>query len=141
MAQGRNGRMSATAEFYWFRNGVLQARTRDHSVAELAAQLNPQEPPDPADRHRLVRALGSVPASRAELGPLLRDVRPGDAFLLCSDGVWGIVSDAELASCLCAAAAPEMWNAAIVRQLQIRVEENGLAGHDNFSLIAAMVVA
>jgi serine/threonine protein phosphatase PrpC len=85
------------SRLYLLREEKLIARTRDHSYTELhetMAQVVPME-------HRLNRSvlftcLGSPGKPVVDAaGPLL--LRPGDRVLLCSDGLWSSVSDAEIA--------------------------------------------
>jgi serine/threonine protein phosphatase PrpC len=76
------------------RGGRLQARTRDHSYSELQESLNGVVPlGDKVNRNVLFTCLGSPGKPVVDTaGPLL--VKPGDRVMLCSDGLWGSVSDA-----------------------------------------------
>ena len=65
---------------YRVRGGLAEALTRDHRAAGTNA---------------LTRAVGAGPRLRCDAR--LIDVRPGDRFVICSDGVHGVVSDARLA--------------------------------------------
>ena len=78
---------------YLWRDGRLQALTRDHTiVAELAERglLSAEE----AERHPyknvLSRNLGAKPETRVD--GLELELRPGDRLLLCSDGLYGYAS-------------------------------------------------
>ena len=70
------------------------ARTRDHSYSELQQTLSQVVPMnDRVNRNVLFTCLGSPGKPVVDTaGPLL--VRPGDRVMLCSDGLWGTVSDA-----------------------------------------------
>ncbi len=96
---------------YRLRAGRLEQLTRDHSlVAELeAAGVGAHTK---ANAHLLTRALGS-----GAPGHDLRvvDARPGDRFLLCSDGLSSIVSPRRIASIL-GAAPIELAAAALVSE-------------------------
>lgn len=79
---------------YRLRDGVLAQLTHDHSwVADRVRQglLTADE----ARRHRwrnvITNALGATESFRLDLGAT--EVRPGDRFLLCSDGVSMLVSE------------------------------------------------
>ena len=79
---------------YRLRDGELTQLTHDHSwVADRVRQglLTADE----ARRHRwrnvITNALGATESFRLDLGAI--EVRPGDRFLLCSDGVSMLVSD------------------------------------------------
>jgi serine/threonine protein phosphatase PrpC len=86
---------------YLFRDGQLIQLTRDHSqVQELMdrGMLTPEEAADHPMRHVLARAVGVQPA--LEIDAIRDQVAKGDLFLLCSDGLHGVVDDAEIAAIL-----------------------------------------
>lgn len=122
------------SRLYRFRDGRLVFQTRDHSVPQVLADAG--EIPHRAirrheDRAKLLRALDGQPP-RPTLLPEPAAVRPGDAFLLCSDGFWDYVTETAMAVDLAKAATPEAWLAAMERRLL------GIAppGHDNYTAIA-----
>jgi serine/threonine protein phosphatase PrpC len=128
---------------YWFRDNVLMQRTRDHSVLELLMGVPDHTsvaPPDKADRHRLLRALGAGEGCRAELSKVVVTLKASDAFLLCSDGVWTLLSDAEITECLCKAVTPLEWCVALERQLRENLKCNRFEEQDNYSMIAVMLM-
>jgi protein phosphatase len=57
----------------------------------------------------------------------------GDQLLLCSDGLWGLVEDAEIVKILESAATPEEACTALVDRA------NALGGTDNITAIVARV--
>ncbi len=81
------------SRLYLVRGDKLVARTRDHSYSELQetlAQLVPMG--DKYNRNVLFTCLGSPGKPVVDTtGPLL--MHPGDRVLLCSDGLWGALSD------------------------------------------------
>jgi serine/threonine protein phosphatase PrpC len=81
------------SRLYLVRGDKLVARTRDHSYSELAHTMSQVVPlPDKVNRNVLFTCLGSPGRPVVDTaGPLL--VRPGDKVMLCSDGLWGSVSD------------------------------------------------
>ncbi len=82
---------------YLLRDGVLTQLTQDHSwVAERMRQglLTPAEARTHRWRNVITNALGSFPEARVDLIGL--KVKPGDRFLLCSDGLSGVLEDAVL---------------------------------------------
>jgi serine/threonine protein phosphatase PrpC len=128
---------------YWYRDGALMQRTRDHSLSEMVMALPagaPAEPLDEADRHVLLRALGSGRDCSAELGSITVALRPGDAFLLCTDGVWGALRDTEITDCLSHAATCLDWCKSLERRVLDRLADER-EEHDNYSMIAAMVIS
>lgn len=86
---------------YRFRGGVLERLTRDHSLVQILVDYG-EITPEEATRHP---ARGCVTRSVGMLGdPLpecrLVDLHPGDRLLLCSDGLVGMVDDAEICDIL-----------------------------------------
>jgi serine/threonine protein phosphatase PrpC len=86
---------------YLLRQGTLQQLTNDHSfVAEQvkAGVITPEQARLSAYRHVITRALGV----QADVAPDLREVelKPGDRFLLCSDGLTEMIADKEIADIL-----------------------------------------
>ena len=82
---------------YLLRDGVLTQLTQDHSwVAERMRQglLTPTEARNHRWRNVITNALGSFPEARVDLIGL--KVQPGDRFLLCSDGLSGVLEDSVL---------------------------------------------
>src|SRR6476619_7013472 len=84
---------------YRFRDGELKLLTSDHSlVEELRRQgrLTDEEAEDHPQRSIITRALG--PESEVEVDTLSYSARPGDVFLLCSDGLTTMVKDDAIAA-------------------------------------------
>jgi serine/threonine protein phosphatase PrpC len=98
-------------------------------------------PPDKADRNRLLRAVGAGGGCRAELGKAVVTLQPGDAFLLCSDGLWSLVSDPEITACLAKAATPLDWCVALEQRLKEHLTCDMCEEQDNYSMIAGMVMS
>lgn len=84
------------SRLYLVRGGKLIARTRDHSYSELQDTLSQVVPVrERFNRNVLFTCLGSPGKPVVDTsGPLL--LEPGDRLLLCSDGLWGPVSDLEI---------------------------------------------
>ena len=81
------------SRLYLVRGDKLVARTRDHSYSELQETLSQVVPMgDRVNRNVLFTCLGSPGKPVVDTaGPLL--VHPGDRVMLCSDGLWGSISD------------------------------------------------
>jgi PPM family protein phosphatase len=90
------------SRLYLVRGGKLVARTRDHSYLELQQALAAVSPvPEQVNRNVLFTCLGSPGKPVVDtVGPLR--LQPGDRVLLCSDGLWGSVDDAEITAVLAA---------------------------------------
>ena len=73
---------------YRWRAGLLEQLSRDHSLAELEGSVGA------AESNVITRAVGVQPALTLDLH---RDtVRADDRFLLCSDGLTRVVSEAQI---------------------------------------------
>jgi serine/threonine protein phosphatase PrpC len=79
---------------YLIRDGELEQLTEDHSlVAELvrSGKLSPEEAETHPQRSVVTRALGTDPD--VDVDTFRIDAKPGDLFLLCSDGLTSMVAD------------------------------------------------
>ena len=82
------------SRLYLIRAGKLVARTRDHSYTELQQSHKPVLPhAQRLNRNVLFTCLGSPAKPVVDSAGPLR-LQSGDRVLLCSDGLWGVLSDA-----------------------------------------------
>jgi protein phosphatase len=119
---------------YLWRDGALRLLTSDHSlVEELRRQgrISDEQAEDHPQRSIITRALG--PESEVQVDTLSFSARPGDVFLLCSDGLTTMVKDDAIAAIL--AEAPVLDLA--VQQLVDTANEAG--GRDNITVVAFRV--
>ena len=109
------------SRIYRLRQGEMQQLSRDHTlVAEYLAQgmLSPQEAQNHPQRHTLTRAMGQGSMQpEQEQGK----IRPGDWFILTSDGMHNVVQPHEMAAICghakdCARAGQELIELADKRQ-------------------------
>jgi serine/threonine protein phosphatase PrpC len=120
------------SRLYFVRGDKLIARTRDHSYSELQETLSQVVPVgERFNRNVLFTCLGSPGKPVVDTaGPLL--LQPHDRVLLCSDGLWGSVSDAQITELLAARpisdAVPELVELAL---------RNGGAKSDNVTVLTA----
>ena len=119
------------SRLYLVRGDKLIARTRDHSYTELQETLAQVVPiGERFNRNVLFTCLGSPGKPVIDTaGPLM--MQPGDRVLLCSDGLWGSVSDAEITEQL---AARQIGDA--VPELVERALRNGGPKSDNVTVIS-----
>lgn len=98
---------------YRLRDGALEVLTVDHSVAEEARRAGMEGDAVEAAgfRHMLTRAVGMPGELGAEV--MAERLQPGDVLMLCSDGVWEPLSEADIASAL-RLACPEQAAQALV---------------------------
>ena len=92
------------SRIYRLRDGALEQLTSDDTW--LASVLGAKEAADADPGHPLRHVLTSVVGTKDDLKPESReeDLKPGDRFLLCSDGVHGKLDSAALESILSGAA-------------------------------------
>jgi PPM family protein phosphatase len=86
---------------YLFRGGQLRQLTEDHSLLNdylKAKKLTPEEIASFPHKNVIVRALGMKDTVQVDVARV--EPREGDVFLLCSDGLSGMVSDAEMQATL-----------------------------------------
>jgi serine/threonine protein phosphatase PrpC len=126
------------SRLYWFRGGRLLLRTRDHSLVQAlvdAGLLADDQAQHHPKRSELHSALGLPPEQLVVScdegdGP----VQPGDAFLLCSDGLWEPLDDAVLTACLVRAESARAWLEALGAAVQAATR--AVPGHDNYTAVA-----
>mgnify|MGYP001587917535 CR=1 FL=1 len=119
---------------YLVRGGELHRVTRDHSWVQTLVdegRLTEQEALEHPHRSLVLRVLNGSAQYEPDLGWL--DVVPGDRLLVCSDGLCGLMTDAEIA---------RVATAGLPRQETIdRLVElaHRAGGHDNITLVLADV--
>ena len=82
---------------YRIRDGRLEQLTEDHSlVQELVrgGRISPEEAGSHPQRSVITRALGTD--ADVDVDTVTLDARPGDLYLLCSDGLPIMVADSEI---------------------------------------------
>jgi hypothetical protein len=89
------------SRIYGLLGGTLYPLTEDHTFGQTllsGGAMTWEEVQRHPQRNLLMRALGVYP--KVEVDTAYLDIAPGDVFLLCSDGVHGLVDDAQLAVAL-----------------------------------------
>jgi protein phosphatase len=116
---------------YRIRDGAIERLTRDHSLLEQFKEINPEMTREEEDRfpHKnvITRALGLN--DFVEVDVKTHDVRVGDVYLLCSDGLSGHVPDEDLLELAAGADSVEHT----VEELVERANDSG--GNDNITLV------
>ncbi len=117
---------------YVLRDGELHQLTVDHTLVQTLVdegRITAEEAAVHPRRSVLVRTLQESGTSEPDL--FLHEGRPGDRYLICSDGLTAVLSDDELAGVLGSADEP----AAVVDRLVAMANEGG--GPDNITCIVA----
>jgi protein phosphatase len=120
---------------YLLSGGELQQITHDHTLVQSLVddgRISPDEAATHPQRSLLLRALDG--SSDVEPDLSLREAQVGDRYLLCSDGLSGVVSEPVLHRTLATVAEPDD----AVRQLIDLAIQGG--GPDNITCIVADVV-
>lgn len=82
---------------YLLRDRTLAQLSRDHSLVQArveAGLIAPEEAPLQPDRNVLTQAVGTMPEVEPEV--VRGETRPGDVFVLTSDGVHGVLSSGQI---------------------------------------------
>jgi len=132
------------SRLYRFRDGQLLGRTVDHSFVEhlvAIGKITPEQAETHPNRNVLMTSLGGQDEPRFDFGET-DDLRPGDSFMLCSDGIWAYFDEAEMGALLkqnsarkaCekiielarqrAAGSGDNLSLAVIRLLEIEVPKN-----------------
>jgi PPM family protein phosphatase len=123
------------SRLYYFKQGTLEKQTLDHSVPQAmvdAKQLKPAEIRHHEDRNRLLRSLGGREEVRATIEEKAYSIRPGDAFLLCSDGFWEYVTETAMEVDLAKSGSPSDW----LRFMELRIRAAAAEEQDNYTAVA-----
>ncbi|MEU9782350.1 Stp1/IreP family PP2C-type Ser/Thr phosphatase [Streptomyces phaeochromogenes] len=120
---------------YLLRDGVLTQITQDHTWVQRLVdegRITEEEATTHPQRSLLMRALGSGDHVEPDLS--IREVRAGDRYLICSDGLSGVVSHQTMEDTLASYQGPQET----VQQL-IELALRG-GGPDNITVIVADVL-
>jgi len=91
------------SRIYRLRDGQVARLTRDHSVVQMLVDLgkvSEEEMGTHPDQNRLTQSLGGDAQPMPDFGN--DGVKPHDAFLVCSDGLWEMIPQSEMAAALAA---------------------------------------
>lgn len=120
------------SRIYWFRSKELVSMTVDHSVVQSLVSAGLLSAEDAKTYPKKNVLLGAVGAN-SEVGPEVLnaaiDVTSGDAFLLCTDGIWNCLTPEDIEASLKTSASVQDW----VADLMVRVQTLGHGSNDNFT--------
>ncbi|MFI6350956.1 Stp1/IreP family PP2C-type Ser/Thr phosphatase [Streptomyces sp. NPDC050560] len=120
---------------YLLRDGALSQITQDHTWVQRLVdegRITEEEATTHPQRSLLMRALGSGDHVEPDLS--IREVRAGDRYLICSDGLSGVVSHQTMEEALASYQGPQETVAELI-QLALRG-----GGPDNITVIVADVL-
>ncbi|MCB0329235.1 MAG: Stp1/IreP family PP2C-type Ser/Thr phosphatase [Bdellovibrionales bacterium] len=120
---------------YLIRDGAIQQLTVDHTyVQELvdSGQIRPEEALSHPQAHILTRCIGAEPGLEVDLSQYwiweVEENEPKDILLLCTDGLYSLVDEGEIAS-IVSNATPSK---ACVQLVELAKERGG---YDNITLV------
>lgn len=107
------------SRLYLLRSGQIAYRTLDHSrVHHLVSSglIRPEDVKDHPERNRIHNCIGAFVSPNVEIAHKVA-LHAGDTLLLCTDGLWGALSDQQIADAFNRAtvmrAVPELMNRAL----------------------------
>lgn len=115
---------------YLVSRSTIRQLTTDHSLVNRLielGQITPEEAKTHPQKNVLYRALGR--AGNLEVDTYLQSLPDNSAVLLCSDGLWGMVTETEMLSIIDTAPSPQV----ACTRLVSRANENG--GEDNITAV------
>jgi protein phosphatase len=116
---------------YLIRGVSVQQLSRDHSMAAVLAEQG-RISPEEARSHHLRNHLTSCLGSRRELEAAVTSIQlqPGDRIILCSDGLWDMLTDDQLGliSADCYRPSQLVW--------ELIKAANEAGGRDNITVVA-----
>ena len=125
------------SRLYCLHEDRIAAVTADHSVAYtkyLGGEISRDQIATDEDQSRLLRSLGSP--DRWEPNTAGRSgLCPGDAFFLCSDGMWEYLRDEEILFDRLKAASAQEWGELLLLRVMARLQP----GNDNLSFITLIL--
>ena len=127
------------SRLYVFQHDKVSFRTKDHSIVQMMAsmgEIRDEEIRNHPDRNTLLRVMGiEWEKPQYEIEPVI-PLRKCQAFLLCSDGFWELITEDQMCNMLSESKSASRWLDSMVRI----VKENGKDKEmDNNSAIAVWV--
>ncbi|WP_434811952.1 Stp1/IreP family PP2C-type Ser/Thr phosphatase [Microbacterium sp. bgisy189] len=106
------------SRLYLFRDGALTQITTDHTFVQRlvdSGRITPEEARYHPRRSVLMRVLGDM-SPDPEVDTFIMPTQPGDRWLLCSDGLSGVVDDAHISKALAQDMAPARTADVLLKQ-------------------------
>lgn len=128
------------SRLYHFSHGHIVQQTKDHSVPQVmvdAGDISADAIRHHEDRNRLTRSLGNNGKLRTTVLEQAFPIDDGDVFLLCTDGFWEFVTEADMQASLSKSTTPTAW---LIAMEQILLS-HAPPSHDNYTATAIFVEA
>ncbi len=111
---------------YLIKGNSMTQITSDHSLAAMALGSDEKQP-----KNIVTRCIGASMDNNPEYH--LRELASDDQLLLCSDGLWNMVTDADIAKIILKAPTPEIACDQLINQA------NEAGGRDNITAVIVKV--
>jgi hypothetical protein len=132
----RNGKYQAQTKIYLLRDGALTQLTKDHSYVQEqvdAGLLTPEQARYHPYSNVITRCVGA--GEEVEADTFAGEFRSGDVFLVCSDGLTGMVDDRRLQQLLLSRASAGRIVDALI------AEANYRGGLDNVTAVVVQILS
>ena len=119
---------------YVYRDSELQQMTKDHTFVQTlvdSGEITLEEAAVHPRRNLMMRAIDGIHAVEVDLS--VRETREGDRYLLCSDGLCGVIDSSQISQCLA--------TADLTQAVTLLIDAAMAAGApDNITVVVADVV-
>lgn len=126
------------SRLYYLHDDEIAAITEDHSVAYKkykAGEITRAQIATDEDQSSLLRTLGNEDRHTPQIREWEKEIVPGDAFLLCSDGVWEYIRDTEVLIDFLKAKNAKHWAELMLTRMMGRIEGE----NDNLTILTLMI--
>jgi len=126
------------SRLYFLRGGRVVTTTRDDSVVQRLVEsglLAESDARDHPNKNRLLAALGMTDELEPQATAAAQPLQDGDALLLCSDGWWDGLSNADIEAAFAVARTHEEW----LDKMAERIAAQERPHQDNYSAIAVWI--
>lgn len=126
------------SRLYYLHQSEIYQITEDHSVAYKkykAGEITREQIGQDEDQSCLLRSVGSKERYEPDVCVSNVPLESGDAFLLCSDGVWEYLKDEEILIDYLKAKTAKDWAELLLVRMMARIDE----GNDNLSILTLIL--
>lgn len=126
------------SRLYHLRNGKIITQTKDHSVCQAlvnAGEITMDDIRFHEDRNRLYRVLGSDGTVKPTILNEEVELLAGDSFLLCTDGLWEYITEANIEETWNVSTSPKEW----LIKMELLLKERATENNDNYSAVAVFI--
>lgn len=126
------------SRLYYLHKDRIEHVTEDHSVAYKkykAGEITREQIGQDEDQSCLLRAVGSEDRNEPDVCVCDVPLEAGDAFMLCTDGVWEYLKDEEILIDLLKAETAEEWAELLLLRVMGRIDGE----NDNLTLLTLML--